>query len=83
MIDFKDVLENPEKYAPKPISTRDQKLEIGMRVRCYEQDSDDMQHFVGYGDIEEIYPGNQAWVHDSESRINYQYWVIPHTVSPK
>ena len=53
MIDFKDVLANPEKYAPKKISEMAQEIKVGDKVRCYTQDLNDLSFFEGYGTVVE------------------------------
>jgi len=81
MIDFQDIQNNHDKYQPKPISNRVQSINIGDKVRCYDQDSDDLNNFVGYGIVEETYPNNQAWCVASKTEdqpaLNYQYYILP------
>lgn len=81
MIDFQDILNNPEKYQPKPISNRIQSIKVGDKVRCYDQDSDDLNNFVGYGIVEDLYLGNVAWcTHpktEDQPALNYQYYILP------
>lgn len=61
MIDFKDILENPEKYAPKPITGLDQEINVGDKVRCYSEDTNDMHKFMDYGTVHEVLGKNYCW----------------------
>ena len=81
MINFNDVLANPDKYKSKPITSLDQTIEVGMKVRCYDADSNDLLHFVGYGIVEEILDTNYAWCvspgNQDQQALNYAFYVIP------
>lgn len=78
MIDFK----NPPKE--RIISEIPQEIKVGDLVRCYENNSDNMEGFVGYAYVTQILSGmdNYCWceasVNDFENgkEINFAYFVI-------
>ena len=77
MIDFK----NTDKYSFK-ISEQRYDIKIGDKVRCYDQDSNDLNHFIGYAIVTEIYGNNVCWCEaeptkDQPFSINYSYYCIP------
>lgn len=80
MIDFQEKLNNAGKYLPQPITNRNQTIKTGDKVRCYDRNSDNLQYFVGYGTITEVYNNHEAWVispkTEDQPELNYQYYVI-------